>query len=197
MALAGYVLIYTLVTALSLPGGLVLTIAGGFLFGWFYGGPASVVGATTGATLLFLAVRSSFGDSLASRAGPFVERLAAGFRGDAFNYLLFLRLVPAFPFFVINLVPALCGVSLRTYVLATFLGIIPGTTAFAFAGSGLDSVFAAQGAPYEACKASGAKVCELAVDAKSLVTPELLVALVALGIVSLLPIVLKRLIRRQ
>lgn len=192
IAVGLYLLLYTAVTALSLPGAAALTIAGGFLLGWAVGGAATVVAATAGATILFLVVRTSLGENLAARAGPFVAKLADGFRTDAFNYLLFLRLVPAFPFFIVNLVPALCGVPLRTYVLATLIGIIPGTFAFAFAGAGLDSVFAAAGTAYDACKAAGGVDCQLSVDAKSLVTRELVIAIAALGVVALIPIALKR-----
>ena len=98
-----------------------------------------MIGATLGATAIFLAARAGLG-GLAQRAGRFVGKLEAGFRADAFNYLLVLRLVPIFPFWLVNLVPALVGVRLPTYVLATFLGIIPGTFVFASLGNGLGSL---------------------------------------------------------
>ena len=134
-----YVVIYGVLVALSVPGAAVLTIAGGFLFGTWIGAVCAVVGATLGATALFLAARSGLG-GLAQRAGRFVGRLEAGFRADAFNYLLVLRLVPIFPFWLVNLVPALVGVSLPVFVLATFLGIIPGSVVYASLGDGLGSV---------------------------------------------------------
>ena len=98
VSLAAFVLIYAVATALSLPGGAVLTIAGGFLFGWLLGGAASIVGATIGAIIVFLIARTALGDLLAARAGPWLARFRQGFQRDAFSYLLLLRLVPIFPF---------------------------------------------------------------------------------------------------
>jgi uncharacterized membrane protein YdjX (TVP38/TMEM64 family) len=121
------------------PGAAILTIAGGFLFGTWVGGLCAVIGATLGATAIFLAARAGLA-GLAHRAGRFVGKLEAGFRADAFNYLLVLRLVPIFPFWLINLVPALVGVRLPTYMLATFLGIVPGTFVYASLGNGLGSL---------------------------------------------------------
>ncbi len=134
-----YIAVYAILVALSVPIGAVLTIAGGYLLGPWLGAFAAVVGATLGATGIFLAARAGFGD-LAQRAGPFVGKLEAGFRANAFNYLLVLRLVPILPFWLVNLVPALVGVRLRSYLLATFLGIIPGTFVYASLGSGLGEI---------------------------------------------------------
>ena len=134
-----YVMAYTILVALSVPGGAVLTIAGGFLFGPWLGTICAVVGATLGATGIFLAARAGLG-GLAHRAGPFIAKLEAGFRADAFSYLLVLRLVFIVPFWLVNLVPALVGVKLRSYVLATFIGIIPATFVFASLGSGLANI---------------------------------------------------------
>jgi uncharacterized membrane protein YdjX (TVP38/TMEM64 family) len=131
-----YVAAYAAVVALSVPGGAVLTIAGGFLFGTWIGGSCAVVGATAGAACIFLAARAGLA-GLARRAGPFFGKLEAGFRADAFNYLLVLRLVPLFPFWLVNLVPALVGVGLPTFLLATFIGIIPATFIYASLGNGL------------------------------------------------------------
>jgi uncharacterized membrane protein YdjX (TVP38/TMEM64 family) len=134
-----YIALYATLVALSVPGAAILTIAGGFLFGTWVGGLCAVIGATLGATSIFLAARAGLA-GLAHRAGRFVEKLEAGFRADAFNYLLVLRLVPIFPFWLINLVPALVGVRLPTYMLATFLGIVPGTFVYASLGNGLGSL---------------------------------------------------------
>jgi uncharacterized membrane protein YdjX (TVP38/TMEM64 family) len=139
VAVLVYVAIYGILVALSVPGAAVLTIAGGFLFGTWVGAACAVAGATLGATALFLAARGGLG-GLTQRAGRFVGRLEAGFRADAFNYLLVLRLVPIFPFWLVNLVPAMVGVSLPVFVLATFLGIIPGSVVYASLGEGLGSV---------------------------------------------------------
>jgi uncharacterized membrane protein YdjX (TVP38/TMEM64 family) len=138
-AALAYIAAYAVLVALSVPGGAVLTIAGGFLFGTWLGGLCAVVGATLGAVTVFVAARAGLG-GLAQRAGPFFGRLEAGFRADAFSYLLVLRLVPLFPFWLVNLVPALAGVGLSTYVTATFFGVIPATFVYAGLGSGLGKV---------------------------------------------------------
>lgn len=193
-ALALYFTIYVGVVALSLPGGALLTIAGGFLFGWIMGGAIVVIAATIGATILFLIARTSLGEPLAAKAGPKLEKLAAGFRQDALHYLLFLRLVPAFPFWLVNLAPALLGVPLATFVLGTLLGIIPGTFAFAFLGAGLDSVITAQAANHAACLAEKGSedACPFDLELSAIVTPQLLIALAALGIVAIIPVVLRK-----
>ena len=200
-ALAIYVLAYIVVVALSLPGGLIMTLSGGLLFGWKLGAPATVVGATVGATIIFLIARSSFGESLAAKAGPSLAKLRDGFKENALSYLLFLRLVPAFPFVVVNLAPALLGVPLRTYVVGTFFGISPGTTAFSVAGSGLGSVVEAQNASYKACLAKSPAnpdvQCPYTIDTSALVTKELLVAFALLGVVALIPVALKKWSRRH
>jgi uncharacterized membrane protein YdjX (TVP38/TMEM64 family) len=190
-ALALYMAIYVAVVALSVPGAVFLTLFSGFLFGWFIGGIATVVAATVGAVIVFLIATTSVGDVLVRRAGPRLRRLADGFREDAFIYLLFLRLVPAFPFWLVNLGPAVFGVSLHTFTLATAIGIIPGTFAFAFVGAGLDSAIAAQKVAKQACLAAGGTDCYLRI-LKALVTPKLLFGLAALGLVALIPIVTRR-----
>ncbi len=196
-ALAAYVALYIAVVALSVPGGIFLTMAGGLLFGVVVGGIAALVGATIGAVGIFLIAKSALGEHLVRRAGPLAASLADGFRADAFSYLLFLRLVPIFPFWLVNLVPALAGVRLATFAAATALGIIPGTFAFAFVGAGLDSVIVAQEAAYRACLAAGRPDCRLDFQLKSALTPELLGGLIALGLVALIPVVVKRLRARS
>lgn len=196
VTLLGYMAIYIVAIALSLPGGVFLTLIGGFLFGWLVGGLATVLAATIGATVIFLIAKTSFGEALAARAGPWLGKLRAGFQEDALSYLLFLRLVPLFPFWLVNLAPALLGVRLGTYVTGTFIGIIPGTFAFAFAGVGLDSIIEAQRAAFDACRtanpgAAGEK-CQFTLDPSALVTPELLIAFAALGGVALIPVLLKK-----
>jgi uncharacterized membrane protein YdjX (TVP38/TMEM64 family) len=125
LARAAFVAVYALVVALSVPGGAVMTVAGGLLFGLWMGAAFAIVGATVGAVILFLIARFVVGDALRARAGPFLKRMAEGFERNAFAYLLFLRLVPAFPFWTVNLVPALIGVRLRSFAAATLIGIIP------------------------------------------------------------------------
>ena len=192
-AIAVYIAVYILVIALSVPGSLFLTLTGGALFGGMLGGTAAITSATIGATVIFLIAKSAFGEHLVRRAGPLAEKIAGGFRADAFSYLLFLRLVPVFPFFLVNLVPALAGVRLRTFVAATAIGIVPAGFAFAFVGAGLESVIRAEGASYNACRAAGGADCHMTFDLKAAVTPELIAALVALGVIALLPVAVKRL----
>jgi uncharacterized membrane protein YdjX (TVP38/TMEM64 family) len=200
LALLAFMAIYTATIALSLPGGAVLTLAGGFLFGWLVGGIAAILAATLGAIVVFLVARIALGEPLAARAGPWLSRLRQGFQEDAFNYLLFLRLVPIFPFWLVNLAPALLGVPLKTYALATVIGIIPGTFAFAIAGKGLDSVIAAQQAAHQSCLAKmgpdAEKLCPYVLEPGALLTPGLLAGLVALGVVALIPIAVKRFRRK-
>jgi uncharacterized membrane protein YdjX (TVP38/TMEM64 family) len=187
LALLLYASLYVVLVALSFPGASLLTIAGGFLFGVAAAGAVTAVAATIGATIVFLAARSSLGSALRARAGPFVERLSKGFRDDAWSYLLFLRLVPVFPFWLVNLAPALFRVPLGTYVGATLLGILPGTFAYAFLGAGLDSLIAAQEAAHPGCVDAG--TCSI--DPGALLTPTLLGALAALSLVALVPPVLR------
>ena len=171
-----FVAVYAASTAASLPGALVLTVTGGLLFGAWVGAGLTVVGATAGATLLFLIARSALGESLRGRAGGSIDKLAEGFREGAFSYLLVLRLVPLFPFFVVNLAPAFLGVSLRTFVLATLIGIVPGTFVFSSVGAGLGSVFARGGE----------------FSASGVLTPQIITALVGLALLSLVPVAYKR-----
>ena len=163
-----YIMVYATLVALSVPGAAILTIAGGFLSGTWVGGLCAVIGATLGATAIFLAARGGLG-GLAQRAGRFVGKLEAGFRADAFNYLLVLRLVPIFPFWLVNLVPALVGVRLPTYVLATFLGIVPGTFVYASLGNGLGSLVEEP-------------------DLAIIFRPSLLVPIVGLALLALVPV---------
>ena len=197
LALLAYIVLYIAAVALSLPGAVFLTVTGGFLFGLAVGASAAVIGATTGATLIFLVARTALGEPLLRRAGPRAAQLARGFRDDAFSYLLFLRLVPAFPFFLVNLVPAFAGMRLAPFVTATALGVIPGALVYALAGTGLDSVITAQQAANGDCLAAGRVDCHMVFDAKDVLTPQLIGALIALGLLALVPVVVKRLRARS
>ena len=149
LAVLGFIGIYIVAVAFSVPGAAFLTVSGGFLFGLVVGAAAAVIGATIGATIIFLVAQDSARRTHAEAGRPAAPpSWREGFRNDAFAYLLFLRLVPAFPFFLVNLVPAFAGVGLLPFVTATALGIIPGSLAFTFAGTGLDSVIAAQKSTY-------------------------------------------------
>lgn len=193
-AMLTYAALYIAAVVLSVPGAVILTIAGGLLFGWLIGGGLTVLSATAGATGIFLVARTAAGQSLADRAGPFIGKLADGFKKDAFNYMLFLRLAPLFPFWLVNLAPALLGVTLRTYVLATLIGIIPGTFAYSFVGAGLDSVIAAQEAR---CAARGADPCTFDLSVQGLLTPEIIAAFALLGALALIPPIAKRVLGRK
>jgi len=177
----------------SVPGGALLTVAGGFLFGGIFGTVITQVAATTGAGAVFLAARTSLGAGLADRAGPGLGRFARGFRRNGFGYLLALRLVPLMPFWLANVAPALLGMRLLPYLLATFLGILPGTIAFAWVGSGLDSLIEAQELADPGCTARGA----CSIDPAALVTGDIILACVGLGILALLPLVVQRLRARR
>jgi uncharacterized membrane protein YdjX (TVP38/TMEM64 family) len=139
LAVLGYVLLYAGLTALSVPSAMLMTLAGGFFFGPWLGAAYALVGATLGATAVFLAARAGL-YGLASRAGATARRLEAGFRADAFNYLLCLRLVPLVPFWLVNLIAGCAGMRAPSYVAATFLGMAPGAVVYASLGSGLGTV---------------------------------------------------------
>ena len=167
--------VYAGTVALSLPGGLVLSLAMGFIFGRWVGTALVVLAATVGATLVFLAARYLFADAARSRLGPLGQRINAGFTENAFSYLLFLRLVPLFPFFLVNLAPAFTGIPLRTYVLATLIGIVPGTFVYVNLGRALGRIDSLQG----------------------LVSQDTLVAFALLGLFALLPVAWKHLKGRR
>ncbi|HSK29394.1 MAG TPA: TVP38/TMEM64 family protein [Candidatus Limnocylindria bacterium] len=193
IALFAFIGVYAAVVALSLPIAAPLTLTGGFLFGWLAGGLSTVVAATLGAVIIFLLARTALADTFARKAGPLLGKFRKGFQENAISYLLFLRLVPLFPFWVVNLAPALLGVRLRDYVIATFIGIIPGAFAFALTGAGLDSVLVAQKEAYDQCVAqNSADNCAFDLDPAHLITTELLIAFAALGVVALIPVFAKR-----
>ena len=167
---------YAAAVALSLPGALFLTLAGGFVFGPWLGGLCAVLGGTAGAVALFLIARTALGSSLRDRAGTWLQRLEAGFQRDAFSYLLILRLVPLLPFWLVNLVPALLGMPLRLFAAATFLGIIPAAFVFAGVGSGLGAVLEAGGTP----------------NLGLILEPRVLLPLLGLAALALVPMVYRR-----
>ncbi len=181
LSAAMFIAVYIAAVAFSLPAATILTVFGGFLFGWLAGGMMVVVAATIGACILFLAARSAFGGFLRDKVGGRAAALAEGFKKDAFSYLLVLRLAPVFPFFFVNIAPALFDVTLRTFAAATFLGIIPGTFAYAFLGQGVDSVL-------DAAQKSGKQA-----SLSDLVTPQISLAFAALACVAAIPIIIKKL----
>jgi uncharacterized membrane protein YdjX (TVP38/TMEM64 family) len=180
---AGFVLAYVAIVALSLPGATVATLAGGFLFGLFPGALFNVVGATVGATLVFLAARWGLGAALSRRIDASegrVKRLRAGLRENELSFLLLMRLVPAVPFFVANIVPALVGVGTGRFVVTTFFGIIPGAIVYTWVGAGLGEVFARGARP----------------DLGIIFAPHVLGPILGLCALALLPVAMKALRRR-
>ncbi|MBI1330947.1 MAG: TVP38/TMEM64 family protein [Alphaproteobacteria bacterium] len=173
--------VYVAATTLSLPGSSILTMSAGFLFGLTLGTSIAVVSATIGATILYVVARTSFGEILRGRALGTLHRLKEGFRKDAFSYLLFLRLVPLFPFWLINLVAAFLDVPSRTFIVGTFLGIIPGAAVYASVGSGLGAILDRGQKP----------------DLAILLSPEILLPILALAALSLVPIGYRRLRRSK
>lgn len=137
-----YIALYTIAVAISLPGGLIMTLTGGFLFGTWLGAGYTVIAATLGATGIFIAARTGLGDILRAKTGQWVEKFQAGIRENEVSFLLLIRLVPVVPFFVANVAPAFLGVRTVTYIWTTALGIIPGTVVFSSVGAGLGEVFA-------------------------------------------------------
>lgn len=169
------VAVYVIATALSVPGGVLLSLTMGFLFGRWVGTGLILVSATIGATLVFLAARYLFANAARQRLGSKLRELSDGFTHDAFNYLLFLRLVPLFPFWLVNLAPAFTGIRLSTYIVATAIGIIPGAFVFANLGQSLGHIQ----------------------SMAQLVSPETLGALALLGMLALVPVLAKKLMHRK
>lgn len=184
-ALLIYAAIYVLAVATAFPAASVLTISGGFLFGWMVAGFTVVVSATVGATLLFLAARTSFGSGLRKLAGPRVARLAEAFERNAFSTMVILRLAPVIPYFIMNIAPALFRVRVSSYVAASLIGIAPGTFAYAYLGSGIDSVLVS------------AERAGRTVSVADLVTPQITFAFFALAVVAAIPLVLRWLFSRR
>ncbi|MDE2112644.1 MAG: TVP38/TMEM64 family protein [Alphaproteobacteria bacterium] len=172
----GFLLIYVLATTLSVPGSSILTMTSGFLFGLISGTAIAVSAATIGATLLFVIARTSLGEAFHIRTQGALTRLQAGFGKNALSYLLFLRLVPAFPFWLVNLVAAFLKVPLRTFVVGTFLGVIPGAAVYASVGSGLGAILDRGQKP----------------DLSIVLSPPILIPMLALAGLALVPVLYRR-----
>lgn len=169
-AVALFILAYIAVVGLSLPGAVIMTLAGGFLFGSLWGTLFVNLGATTGATLAFLAARYLLHDWVERKFGSRLGPIQAGFSKNAFHYLMILRLIPLFPFFLVNMVSGLTRISLGTYVVATAIGIIPGSFVFAYAGRQLGSINSLQ----------------------EIASPNVLLAFTLLGLLAMVPILYKK-----
>lgn len=170
MAALGFGILYALIVALSLPFASFLTLTAGFLFGFIWGALIVAIGATTGATAIFLIARSSAGAILREKAGKLYQKIGNEMRENAVSYLLFLRLVPLFPFFLVNIVPAFFDVKTRTYIWTTFIGILPGTMIYVNVGRSLGSVE----------------------NPSDLVSPDLIISVALLGVAALTPILYKK-----
>lgn len=168
-----FMVIYAAAVAVSVPGVAILTVIGGYLFGWFQGTALVLVAATIGASAVFVLTRSALGDGVRARAGPMLQRFAEGFRRHALSYGFALNLVPVFPYALIIVVPAACGVGLPTFVAGLFLGLIPGTFLFARLGSGLQNVL----------------LSDAPLRLTSFVTPEIVLSLGGLAALALLPVI--------
>ncbi|WP_242602067.1 TVP38/TMEM64 family protein [Legionella yabuuchiae] len=176
-----FMAIYALSVAISIPGATFLTITAGFLFGPFLGTLAVVISATIGAFIVFLAVDLAFRDWVAQKAVKWLKKMEEGFQENAFSYLLFLRLIPLFPFWALNIVPALLGMKKSTYVLATFLGIIPGSFVYVMVGNGLGHALEAHEKPR----------LDIIFD------PKILLPILALAFLSILPTLYKKIINKK
>ncbi|CAI4031031.1 TVP38/TMEM64 family protein [Nitrospira tepida] len=165
-----FVATYVVVTGLSLPGAVILTLAGGFLFGSLFGTLLVNIGATTGATLAFLAARYLLRDWVEQKFGSKLGAIQEGFANNAFSYLMTLRLIPLFPFFLVNMVSGLTRVSVGTYVAATALGIIPGSFVYAYAGRQLGTIN----------------------SLKEIASPNVLLAFTLLGLLAMVPVLYKK-----
>jgi uncharacterized membrane protein YdjX (TVP38/TMEM64 family) len=172
-----YICLYIAMSALSIPGGALLSVTGGFLFGQPWSTVYVVLGATVGSSIIFLAAKTALGELLFKKAGPLLTKMQKGFERHAVSYLFFLRLVPLFPFWAVNLAPAFFGVRFRTYFWTTFLGIIPGTFVFTQAGTGLSSILE-KGEAF---------------SIETVFNWQIRIALIALALFSLLPIIIKKL----
>jgi uncharacterized membrane protein YdjX (TVP38/TMEM64 family) len=171
---------YIAIVGLSIPGATILTVIGGLLFGQWVGTLVVVTSATIGATVLFISAKLASQDLLRKKAGNWVEKMRRGFQENAFYYMLTLRLIPIFPFVAVNLVAALLQIPLRTFLLTTFVGIIPGSFAYVCIGDALKDV-----------------ILSPVLTPKIVLEPKMLYALVALGILSLLPVFYNRYMLRK
>lgn len=180
LASAAYVLVYVAAVAFSFPGATILTLTGGFLFGAALGTALTAVGATVGATIIFLFAKFLLGDSAFDRLGIQHPNLVKGIRENAWSYLLVLRFVPLFPFFLVNLVAAFVGVKLPTYVLTTLFGILPGSTVYSLSGAGLGSIIN-----------QGERI-----SVGSILTPTIILGLVGLAALSLAAIPIRKKLQR-
>ena len=192
LALLGYAAVYVSSVAVSFPGAILLTLIGGFGFGAIIGGFTAAVAATLGGLCAFLAARALCRDWSHKIGGFDLSSPIAGLRRDAAAYLIFLRLTPVFPFWLVNIAAAIAGVPPRTFLWTTFFGVMPGGFAFAAAGEALAGLLQSRAQAYQACLAAGARYCRMHLDLGAIIDSRLLLALAALGLLALLPVAIRR-----
>ncbi len=175
-AAALYILLYTLVVTLSIPGAIYVTLLGGFMFPQPFSTIYAIVGATIGAVIIYSIVRFLFGTSPWKGVNRYVDQMEANFKEDAVSYLLFLRLVPLFPFWLVNIAPACVGVSIFTFTWTTIIGIAPATFVYTQVGSGLGFILE-----------SGETF-----SARDIMSVNVIITLVGLGILAILPVIFKK-----
>jgi len=176
MAVLAFGMAYAVFTAFSVPVGLWMTLAAGFMFGTVVGGFVALIGATLGATAIFLATRYAFADVMRKKVGGAIKKMEQGFRENELSYMFILRLVPLFPFWLVNLVPALLNVSTRSFLFGSLFGMIPGAMVYASVGNGLGTIFEKGGEP----------------DLNIIFQPEILVPILGLALLALVPVVYKK-----
>lgn len=184
LTMLGFVAAYIVIVAFSLPGALIATLTGGFLFGTLGGAALSVTGATVGAVIIFLAARHGLGEKLKARMDTSqgtVRKVKEGIDENQWSMLFFLRLVPVVPFFVANLVPAFLSVPLYRFAISTFFGIIPGSLVYSSAGAGLGTVFERGDTP----------------NLGLIFEPHILLPILGLSALSLMPVVVKAITGRK
>ncbi len=178
LSVLAFTLLYAGLVAISFPGATILTIAGGFLFGQWIGTVSVVLGATAGAIAIFFMAKTAFGDTLASKAGGFVKKMEEGFREGELSYMFLLRVVPAFPFFAVNIAAGLLNVKLRNYAIGTFFGIIPGTAVYVSIGNAIRA---------------GTKTLDDAGLTQVFTQPQIYIPFIGLALLGALPVVIKKL----
>ena len=187
LALATFALVYVTVASLSVPGGFILNLTGGFLFGGLTGGLTAAMSATIGSAVVFLAARTILNDVLRRKVGGVAGRIRDGFQRSAWSYMLSLRLSPLIPFWLVNIGAAAAGVPFATFVWTTALGILPVTFTVAFAGENLDRVAAASRVALETCRAEGGADCRVTLPLREILSPSMLAVLISGSLLPLAP----------
>ncbi|MGH1483200.1 MAG: TVP38/TMEM64 family protein [Geminicoccales bacterium] len=164
--------IYALVVAASVPGLALLTMVGGYLFGWVLGATYTMIAATIASACVFLLAKSAFGAAMRERAGPMIQRFARGFKESALSYVFIMHLIPIFPYMVVTTLPAACGVPLPIYMFSAFFGILPATVLLARVGAGLGDVIAQEGP----------------IEIANFMTTDIMLSLGGLAVLALLPV---------